>query len=545
MNSITGSTLTLSNRPLATRVISLLLFAASCWLLYFNFSPAYANVTVFTLSLFAVSFLAYGFARSSYPDEKVSPTLSAALVTAAAIIMSALHGKYSCHYSVMLALALAATYKSRSVMAVAATAAIVEQFVIGIFYHDIIFPASLSSSEDWMLSHYLWVVLTGVVLMFSCESSRSSSTASTVVAAPALTAPAAPKVPTEAELTTTYMVLPKVAAKASAETSGGFPALNLENVPADLEELVKAASEVGKRAQKLHRSISNIEGPLKRMVQSINGANRGMQEIKDELSRTAASVIQITQSSEMHANKAQDVFTAAEEAAYGSQIGALSTEQTIRNMDRIRDQMDSIEARMENLLNKSQLMVQVVGFADELALQSKVLSVNAAIEAAKAGDRGHGFAAVAREVKSLANQSKDATRQVRQILKEIQKSIAEVRRSIALGNETVNLASDQCQSTVDSIRGLDNSVSSSRDAAEAIMNSSKDQVNGIMLISHAMNDIQIVSEQNSSSLANLQVEAQKLNTITKELVNEMSGYQALIEKLMAQCAALSQSDSGS
>lgn len=538
MKSFLSSNIALANRPSTTRIVSLLLFAASGWLIFLNLSPAYANITVLTLVLSAMSCLSYGFARSTYTDEKVSPTLAAALVTSSMLIMCALNGKYTCHYSVMFALAVCACYKSRAYMGVAAITAIVQQFVIGVFYHDSIFPSSISSSEDWMLSHYIWVVLTGVVLMLGCEPARATTSATAATDAPK---PA----PTEAELTTTYMVLPKVASKSSTDSSGSFPALNLENVPANMEELIKAASEVGARAQKLHRSISNIEGPLKRMVQSINGANRGMQEIKDELSRTAASVIQITQSSEMHANKAQDVFTAAEEAAYGSQIGALSTEQTIRNMDRIRDQMDSIAQRMDNLLNKSQLMVQVVGFADELALQSKVLSVNAAIEAAKAGDKGHGFSAVAREVKSLANQSKEATRQVRQILKEIQKSIAEVRRSIALGNETVNLASDQCQSTVESIRGLDNSVNSSRDAAETIMNSSKDQVNGIMLISHAMNDIQVVSEQNSSSLANLQVEAQKLNTITKDLVSEMSGYQALIEKLMSQCAALSQSESGS
>lgn len=298
------------------------------------------------------------------------------------------------------------------------------------------------------------------------------------------------------------------------------------------DDLSQVATEVKTYALKLNRTITNLEGSLRRMMPSINGANKGMQEIKNELSRTMVSVIQVTQSSEMHAKKAKDVFVAAEEAAVGSTVGAQSTDQTIRNMDRIREQMDLIAERMENLLNKSQLMVQVVGFSDELALQSKVLSVNAAIEAAKAGDRGEGFSAVAREVKSLANQSKEATRQVRQILKEIQKSIAEVRSSVSLGNDTVDLASDQCRSTADSIKGLDNSVSSSRDAAEAIMNSSKEQVQGIMQISHAMNDIQTVSEQNSGSLGNLQVEAQKLSTIAKELVTDMNSYQKILEQLM-------------
>ncbi len=292
--------------------------------------------------------------------------------------------------------------------------------------------------------------------------------------------------------------------------------------------------ELGGLVQRMGRTIANLDGPVRRMLQSIGGADRSMQEIRDEVARTAASVIQVTRGSEMHAEKARSVFTAADQAASQSEIGALSTTQTIQNMARIHEQMDLISRRMDVLLEKIKLMIKVVGFADELALQSKILSVNAAIEAAKAGDRGQGFAAVAREVKSLANQSKDATRQVRTILKEIQQSVAEVRRSLTLGKETVDLASDQCRISADSIRGLDTNVNHSRDAAEAILQSSKEQLQGMMLIARAMNDIQSVSDQNFGSIGNLQVEGKKLHTTVRELVTEISLCNELIKKMQSR-----------
>lgn len=292
------------------------------------------------------------------------------------------------------------------------------------------------------------------------------------------------------------------------------------------------AMELQKLAQGMTKTISNLEGPVRRMMQSIAGADKGMQEIRDEVTRTAASVIRVTQGSEMHADKARSVFTAADQAAMESEIGALSTTQTIQNMNRIHEQMDLISRRMDVLLEKIQLMIKVVGFADELALQSKILSVNAAIEAAKAGDRGHGFAAVAREVKSLANQSKEATRQVRTTLKEIQGSVAEVRRSLTLGKETVDLASDQCRSTADSIKGLDTNVNHSRDAAEAIMQSSKEQLQGMMTITRSMNDIQSVSDQNFGSISNLQVEGRNLHVIVRELVTEIAACNELIKLIL-------------
>jgi methyl-accepting chemotaxis protein len=504
---------------------------------------------------------AYLCAMLGLADSILSMVLAAALIMLAALIVASCapsHLVYLSHCGQVLALGVISLYRNRRLMALATVFAVLEQLLSSIIFPGSLIALSVAAHDQIVIEHFAGLIASGVVLMMMCELSPLHAMGSTADALQTDTVPSqgetsAAKVKalppasltnsgqTKAPPAVSSSAVSKAASAASEPAAPAEPGVAPEVVVAELVsvgELIKVATDVGARAQKLSKTITNLEGPLKRMVLSINGANRGMQEIKEELSRTAASVIQITRSSEMHANKANEVFQAADEAAAGSQIGASSTEQSIVNMNRIREQMDSIAQRMDVLLSKSQKMVQVVGFADELALQSKVLSVNAAIEAAKAGERGQGFTAVATEVKSLANQSKEATREVRQILKEIQKSISEVRLSIAMGNETVELASDQCRSTAESIRGLDWSVSSSRDAAEAIMVSSKDQVQGIMQISHAMNDIQTVSEQNSGSLGNLQVEAQKLNNIARELLSDMKGYQILVEQLLSKCGRL-------
>lgn len=487
-----------------------------------------------------LSAFVYMVARSKMGEQKLEDAIAISLVFMASLLVASFGASGPSHYLLPLSLGAIALYRKRRLLALSSVSLLVEQSLRTVLLPETVLGSALGAGMErsqLVNEHFCWLaVSSGLLILLSGlkENSQSGAGNSAVLSDPASPLPpsksgshafSGEKSPSDAS--GAKAVSAEAALKAAGAAIGG-----------DLGELLKSGAEVGARARKLQKSVSGIEGPLKRMMQSINAANRSLQEIKDELSKTVVSVIHVTQSAEVHASKANEVFKAADEAAYGSQIGAMSTEQTIRNMDRIRDQMDSIEKRMENLLGKSQMMVKVVGIADELALQSKVLSVNAAIEAAKAGDRGQGFSAVAKEVKSLANQSKEATRQVRQILKEIQASISEVRRSIALGNETVDLASDQCRSTADSIKVLDNSVSSSRDAAETIMNSSKDQVQGIMLISRAMNDIQIVSDQNSGSLGNLHVEAQKLNSITRELIMEVGGYQGFIDDFLAQCEQL-------
>src|SRR5208337_4882382 len=91
-------------------------------------------------------------------------------------------------------------------------------------------------------------------------------------------------------------------------------------------------------------------------------------------------------------------------------------------MQRIRQQMEFIADSMVRLSEQSQTIGQIIATVEDLAAQSNLLAVNAAIEAAKAGEQGKGFAVVAQEIKNLAEQSRQATNQVRNILSDIQKA---------------------------------------------------------------------------------------------------------------------------
>jgi methyl-accepting chemotaxis protein len=95
---------------------------------------------------------------------------------------------------------------------------------------------------------------------------------------------------------------------------------------------------------------------------------------------------------------------------------------SIEGMKKIQTQMESIAESVVKLSEQSQAIGEIIASVNDLAEQSNLLAVNAAIEAAKAGEQGKGFAVVAQEVKSLAEQSKQATSQVRTIFNDIQKA---------------------------------------------------------------------------------------------------------------------------
>ena len=151
--------------------------------------------------------------------------------------------------------------------------------------------------------------------------------------------------------------------------------------------------------------------------------------------QTTATVEEVRQTSQFSSERAKFVSDQAQNAAEVAKGGKRSVNQTIEGMNGIRNQMGEIAESILSLTAQSQAIGEIIASVDDLAAQSKLLAVNAAIEAAKAGDEGRGFSVVAQEVKSLAEQSKQATSQVRAILSDIQKATGRRRAFHGAGQQ--------------------------------------------------------------------------------------------------------------
>jgi methyl-accepting chemotaxis protein len=244
------------------------------------------------------------------------------------------------------------------------------------------------------------------------------------------------------------------------------------------------------------------------------------------VSQTTTTVEEVKQTAQVSTEKARHVSESARQTAQIAQHGRQSVQASIEAMHRIQEQMASIAERIVRLSEQNQAIGEITATVTDLAEQSNLLAINAAIEAAKAGEQGKGFAVVAQEVKSLADQSKQATAQVRAILGDIQKATSAAVMATEQGSKAVEAGMKLSGEVGESIRALADSIEEAARAATQIAASAQQQLAGMDQVTLAMQNIEQASAQNVTSTKQTESAAQNLHELglrLKHLVQQYRG----------------------
>jgi methyl-accepting chemotaxis protein len=169
--------------------------------------------------------------------------------------------------------------------------------------------------------------------------------------------------------------------------------------------------------------------------------------------------------------------------------GSSAVDAVTEGMKAIRAQVSQIATSVLELSDRAQRIGESVDSVNGIADQSKLLALNASIEAAKAGEYGHGFAVVAEEVRALAERSQAATREISSILKEIQKATNAAVMTTEDGSKSVARGLDLVETSRSTIQTLSATIDTSSKAVEQITYSVGQQTAGVTQINEAMNGI--------------------------------------------------------
>jgi methyl-accepting chemotaxis protein len=289
-----------------------------------------------------------------------------------------------------------------------------------------------------------------------------------------------------------------------------------------LGEMVQAWRAI---AAETTRGVATLTGAAGEILSSTAQAAASPAETAAAVSQTTATVEEVKQTSVLAAEKSRTVSESAQQAARTADEGRRALDDSIKGMTSIQEKMEAIATTVVRLSERSHAIGEITATVAGLAEQSNLLAVNAAIEAAKAGEHGRGFAVVAQEVKSLAEQSRQATRQVREILGEIQKSVGAAVMITEQGAKTVAQGVEQTAQAGQAIRELADGMTSAAQAAMQIAVSSQQQQAGMDQVALAMENIQQATTENAAGTRQAEASARNLHALGQSLRQTIGRFQ--------------------
>ena len=294
----------------------------------------------------------------------------------------------------------------------------------------------------------------------------------------------------------------------------------------DLTQQVKVESddEVGVLA----RSFQQMVNRLRELVSTLKAAAEEMATAAEQLSdhtraqsamlerqasgvaETSSTTRQLEQSSSVAASRAAAVLEVARKAGEMSEAGRTAAEETASELTRIHGSVEGIVSHSVQLLEQTRQVGDIVETVRDLATQSHVLSLNASIEAAKAGEAGKSFAVVAQEVRALAEQSGQSAGRIGKMVEDILAAVQSTRDMTERGSQGMVGSLSRLHASRESLAEIGGIVRETSDAALHIASAVQQQSTGITQIATAMRDLDKGMEETVGRIRALELSAQQV-----------------------------------
>lgn len=284
-------------------------------------------------------------------------------------------------------------------------------------------------------------------------------------------------------------------------------ARNMRELNSEIREVVNVLAS---SASEIMTTVSEFASTSSETASAVNETNATVQEVR--------------QTTDLTSQKAKHVYETAQKSVTVARSGKKSVDDAIGGMQGIHERMGFIADRIVKLSEQSQAIGDIIATVNDLAEQSNLLAVNAAIEAAKAGEHGKGFAVVAQEVKNLAMQSKQATAQVRSLLGDIQKATTAAVLATEQGSKAVEAGMKQSSEAGEAIRLLSASIEETSNSTLQIVTSTQEQAIGMDQIATAIQSINQASNQNVAGSRQIETATRNIYDLNQKLQQLVNRY---------------------
>ena len=243
-----------------------------------------------------------------------------------------------------------------------------------------------------------------------------------------------------------------------------------------------------------------------------------------EIASASAAITDMAESMDKVSENASESADVARKSVDIAQQGATLVRNSITGMDNIREQIQETSKRIKRLGESSQEIGDIVGLITEIADQTNILALNAAIQASTAGDAGRGFAVVADEVQRLAERSSNATKQIEALVKTIQADTNEAVHSMEQSTSGVVSGGKLAEDAGEALTRIEDVSTELATLIQGISDSASQQAAVATDVSNTMNVIQEITVQTSEGTEETSNSIGNLSDMANELRKSVAGF---------------------
>jgi methyl-accepting chemotaxis protein len=335
-------------------------------------------------------------------------------------------------------------------------------------------------------------------------------------------------------------VIGQVADSAKAVTSAaGHLAKTSDQSGGATSQIATTIQQVTQGITQQSEGVAKTAGSVEQLVRAIDGVARGAQEQASAVNKASQVTTRISQAIDQVASNVQSVTRDSAESARYSRDGAKTVKETISGMETIRSKVGLSAAKVEEMGARSEEIGAIVETIEDIASQTNLLALNAAIEAARAGEQGKGFAVVADEVRKLAERSSLATKEIASLIKGIQKTVSEAVSAMQESASEVEAGVARANSSgevLNNILGAAESVY--KQAEEAGSAAAKVSAAASELVG-AVDSVSAVIEQNTAATEQMSANSTELTQAIENIASVSEENSAAIEEVSASTEEVS------
>ena len=284
-----------------------------------------------------------------------------------------------------------------------------------------------------------------------------------------------------------------------AESTGSLVEAAEESSSATLE-LGATIEEIAHQMEKLFATVEDVSSSISEMSVSTQEIAENVEILSSSTEVTASAITELDASIKEIEENAEKTSRLSEEAAVDAQKGKETVDETIQGILAIRESVDRASSVIQDLGNQSNAIGKILTVIDEVADQTSLLSLNAAIIAAQAGEHGKGFAVVADEIRELAERTAVSTREISAIITNLQNGTSDAVRAMAAGSERVHQEVERSKSAGQALDKIRSSTMKAREQVGGIVRATQEQSRGSRQITNSINQVSSMLDQIASAI---------------------------------------------